>query len=322
MRVGQHHRIGAEGNLGPDVGARRILQRDPGKHPAALDPSPQRRLRFGQVFAGIDPDRLLQVLGDRDAHALPFLHGHRHQVGQIVFTLGRKRQAWEGRPQPFGSEAIRPEIDLSQAQLLRSGGGLFNDRRDRTRRVAHDPPEPARRIGLGGEQRQHSVRPALEIHDLAQRLRPQEGHVCAGHQDQHPAPGRHLVGLKNRMAGAEALRLHHQLGLHSQELTCRRSRFGANDHRHPTAVDRLARRLNGPGQQRTPAKLMQHLRARGFHPCTESGGQDDRSNISTHRLLLDGVIHRWAGTAGRRGGGSGSPTAMGSTSGWGARIRT
>ncbi len=124
------------------------------------------------------------------------------------------------------------------------------------------------------------------------------------------------------MAGSEALRLHHQFGLLAQELTCRRLCFDANDHHHPAVVQRLVGGFNGPGQKRAAAQFMQHLRARRLHPCTESGGQDDRSHISTHRFLLDEMIHRCAGTAGRRGGVSGSPTSTRGTSGWGARIRT
>jgi len=255
---------------------------------------------FRQVDAGIDAQRLGGVIHDGDFNGQPLLRCQPNRIGQVIFALGGKRDAFQRLPEPFRPEAVHPGVQLADGKLFRRGMSFLDDCLHHPAPVSHHPAKPA---GIGGQQGKHADGTTifrLRLHKRLQCAGGQQGHVGVHHQHQVRCACQQGTGGHDGMRRTELLLLpdagsviaHHRLHLVA----------AMTNHHHWRLVGQLAGGFQHMADERLACQRVQHLGQAGFHPDALSGSQNDNGNVHG-RLLLNKpspvTMQRGAKLAGR-----------------------
>ena len=241
---------GLELDVAVDVGRGGIDDAHAGQHVRVQDASPQRRLSLCQLGQRVDAlGGLRRRLVDRHGRCAVLCQQPDH-VGQVELALGVLRgQARQRRGERLAPEAVEPDVELVQRQLLGRGVAGLDDARH-VLAVAHDAAVGVRRRQPGTHERAAGVSRAGR--DCALHRRGLDQRRVAGQHDHELARRRHrLHSHHHGVARSVGRRLHDDADVRQR---CGdglgRLRPGHDDH---VVGARLARRADDPGQHRQPA---------------------------------------------------------------------
>jgi hypothetical protein len=262
------------------VGRGRVDDAHAGQHVVVEDAGAQRGLALGQLGQRVDAlGRLRRRLVDRDgAVAIRSQQGDHVRQVQLALRVVRREPGQRCR-QGVAPEAVQPDVELVQCELLGGGVARLHDAGDAIA-LPHDATVGVRRREPAADERAADAVSA--------------GCDCAAHGlgvDQRRVPGEHhdlLHVCRHRLephhdgvAGAVGRRLHDDAHV-AQRCRDRLGRLRRGDD-DDVLGPRRARRARNPGQHRQPAQLVQDLRQRRAHPGAQPAGHDDRGDGSHRR---------------------------------------
>ena len=212
------------------------------------------------------------------------------RVGEIELALRVLRlQSLEHGPQLRRREHVDRGVDLAQVELVRRRVGSFDDARQPSRSVAHEPAVRTRIRRLEGEHRRGGALAAMRGHKLTQDVRREQRRVAREHEDVPVGRSELRSRRADRIAGAERRLLDRDV--ETIEGVRRRGRRDDDDRLRA----RLLRRRQHPVDDPPAEQRMQVLRRGRPHAGPEPGGHHDGCDVRTVHERQDG---------------------------WGARIRT
>ena len=184
------------------------------------------------------------------------------------------------RPQPARVEAVDAGVDLRDGLLVVGGVALLDDPGDAPG-LSEDPPIAPRLIDDRGQHGGRGPGRAVVCHQAFDRGPGQERRVTGQHDDR-PAPAQRL-GLLERVAGAEAIALLHELHVGAEQMR-EIADVRADDHHEP--IGHGTRYPERVRDERAPAEPVKHFGQAGAHPLALPRGKDDNRQL-VHRISLD-----------------------------------
>ena len=226
-----------------DVGRRRILDRDTGRHQLLVLLLSHDSAHCRELGAAVDAANLVGIRDGDGFDDAPSLAENRHEVGQIVFALGVVGgDGSHGVEEALEREGVNAGIDLVDVALRRAGVALLDDTCNPL--AGSDDSAVAVRVGHDrGDDRGRGARLSVMIRQILQGLRREQRHV-AREEDQGAGRTAERRRCRQRMRGPELWLLHHE----ADTRVSRKSRF----HRVRLVSDdddRGAGLKNGGGRQ-------------------------------------------------------------------------
>ena len=138
-----NHRVGADLDVGVDVGRGRVDERDPGGHQLFVLVLSHDPAHFRQFGAAVDAADFLRVVHDQRFHRQLAAAVDGNEIGQVVLALRvLRRDAAKRVEQRRQVERVDAAVDFPDLPLGRRGVPLLDD-----------PGDPARRCGRCGRSR-------------------------------------------------------------------------------------------------------------------------------------------------------------------------
>ena len=277
VRAGQDLRVRRERHVHVNPGRRRVHDRDPGPHPGLEQAAVVGAACLGELNPVVHVQDLGRVGGEDRARRVAVAAQDRHHVSEVLLALRvAGGDAFDRVGQQGAVKGVAAGIDLVDRPLRRGGVGFLHDLGQRAAVVPDDAPVPGRVGNPRGEHGHRVPRGGVLPDERGQRLRPEQGHVTVGHDDDAGQVAERFGHHADRVAGTGQPVLHDHP--HAGRVP---GGFGAD--RVPAVADdddealriKAARYRQRVPEHAAPAQGMQHLRDPRFHPCALARGKDD-----------------------------------------------